>query len=57
MLINFVTKCTIPKEKPEEENPMLNDLENQWMMYMDEDSNANSSRAGLTLISLEEWDI
>lgn len=57
VLIDFVTKCTIPEKEHEGEDPMLEDPKNQSMMFMDEASNANGSKVGLVLIGLEGWDI
>lgn len=36
---------------------MLEDPENQWMLYVNGASNTNGFRGGLILISPEKWDI
>lgn len=51
-----MTECTIPKGEPEG-NPMEENLENQWVVYVDRSSNANGLGAGLTLTNPKGDDI
>lgn len=51
MLANFMAERTILEEEPVADNLVEEDVENQWMLYVDGSSNANRSRAGLILAS------
>lgn len=56
MLADFITECTI-HEEPKKGDPILEDLENQWTIYVDGVSNTNGSRVWFIFISPERWDI
>lgn len=55
-MADFITKCTIPKGKPEDD-PMLEVSEKQWVLYVDGVSNASGFGAGLVIVNPEGGDI
>lgn len=57
VLIDFMTECTVPEEESEGGDPILEELENQWVVYVDRALNANSLGVGLILTIPEGEDI